>query len=174
MRRMYSENQLVNVLENKDVVAKTLKQTEANYRTDISTVGGLTSGFSGEIVYGRVEEINNILFIVFSIKVKNESESTKTLDNFYVDIDLREDIAKKIIDFDNISVDKSTSTASIMGVPYIRGNQNFPQALNTASNGQLSNTSTANRMRLTFFNLSGSINAGDTMIFSLRTFLTLL
>ena len=31
MRRMYSENQLVNVLEDKDIKVKTLEQSEVNY-----------------------------------------------------------------------------------------------------------------------------------------------
>ena len=75
MRRMYSEKQLVNVLEDKDIVAKTLEQTQVNWGGSFDLVSA-NANLSLTNVYNRCEVINGILYVIVNVVMKNSSGST--------------------------------------------------------------------------------------------------
>lgn len=177
MRRMYSENQLVNVLENKDVVAKTLKQTQANYSLDLSsfTPDNIPSGITYTLVYGRIEEINGILYIVWLFSLENTTESSITHANCGIDITLDEEIAEKIIDISGVSVAENTSTKDISAFHGFKSDDSYPHNLNRYSyNCCLSNRSTANKFRINLYFNGQTIGAGKKQYCEMRTFLTIL
>lgn len=101
MRRMYSENQIVNVLENKNIKAKTFLQDEYNWKSEqveLKTLwlNGLTKGNS----FIRCVQINRRVDLIVSCAVSNQTESsiyTKTQEFlFNNDITLPEEISKLI------------------------------------------------------------------------------
>lgn len=97
MRRMYSENQLVNVLENKDVKVKTLSQSEANEAVvfDFTALGGLKI----KNTYNRFEVINNVLYVIVNVEIYNDSGSSISLTNMCEKtVELPVEIASKIYD----------------------------------------------------------------------------
>lgn len=176
MRRMYSENQLVKVLEDKDIVAKTLKQTQTNYSLDISSleVINLTEGIEHEFIYGRLEEINNVLYIVWFGKFTNTTEENKTFTNCDIVVHLDSEIAKRIIDSDGKSVHE-LSTGRISADMAFKGDSVYPASLNRFTGVvSIQNKSSENDMYISPFIGGQTITAGQTQLFCFRTFLTLL
>lgn len=172
MRRMYSENQLVNVLEDKDIVAKTIKQKEPNWKVDSSvfdTVGStLPEGVSYEKVYATFEEINGVAYFVWNFKIKNETETSYNF-SLSKNIDLPEEIADKIYDFDGKKVSESNSS-NICTANTFYG---FATELYNTKQTTIRNSLTENRIQIIFVS-AVVVNANSTCNLSFRIFLTLI
>ena len=170
MRRMYSENQLVNVLENKDVVAKTLKQKQANWdiSEDFGTSPTLATGLTYTKSYSAFKEINGVIYVVLNYTIENTTESAINC-NFIKYLMLSDEIAERIIDFDGKSA-KESNIANICSVlcMYGAGSELYNSKVFT-----LRNYNEANEIQLMNVNAT-SIPANSKMNFSLRFFLTLI
>ena len=71
IKRMIAEssNEVVEALQDQDVVAKTLKQTQANYSVDLHEAfsnGNYSDYFKSDTAYMRFEEINGVLWFIIS------------------------------------------------------------------------------------------------------------
>lgn len=91
---------------NVDFVAKTLAQTNVNFSQtfNFATATGLTI----TNVYNKCEVVNNILYLIANVKVKNTSGDIKKVgggwtDPAYITLTLPTSIASKIYDIDNVS-----------------------------------------------------------------------
>ena len=126
MRRMFSEKQIkkmiqeapaeiLEAIKNQDVKVKTIEQSEANFTGEITSFVN-TSGGTSNLIYGRVQQINGELHIVFIGSIANETESAIT---FYgtneVSVTLPEEIADKIYDMAGNKVTTSDTNIRISG-----------------------------------------------------------
>ena len=156
-----------------NLAVETIKQSKPNFELDISenSFNWGNANLEGEHVYAKIEEYNNILYVVISHKVTNTSENTIALPNSSMTITLPDEVAEKIIDFDGKSV-KETNVRGILGFNISRGSTSYPDVLNDRCSGVLQNTNLANKCQLNMF-VGANLNAGDTMLFSMRFFITL-
>ena len=88
-----------------DLVAKTLEQTEANWSyelTSLDLINRLT-GTDMTILYCRLEQIGNILYLVLNLKYENNTESAISGYSLLGSngIELPTEIANKVYDVDN-------------------------------------------------------------------------
>ena len=195
MRKMFSKKQIIEMIQEfapeltpeeiasklseQDIVGKTLKQSQANWKLTNVVVeqspAATTLGLTHEAVYNAIEEINGILYIVFINKFKNETESSisATYASYMTcDIDLPSDIASKIFDYDGKSV-AETDSLQVISLGYRGGLKVGASYYEIA--GELKNTGTANRMQLKVSpNSNFSVPAGGEAILEDRLFLTLL
>lgn len=91
---------------NADFVARTLTQTNANFSQTFNFTTG--TGLQITNAYNKCEVVNNILFLICNIKVKNISGGTKKIgddwqDPAYCSFTLPTSIASKIFDIDGVS-----------------------------------------------------------------------
>lgn len=112
MRRMYSENQLVNALKNKDIKAKTFLQEDYNWQSEqveLKTLwlNGLTRGES----YIKCVQINRRLDLIVSCVISNQTQAsiyTKAQEFLFEnDIVLPEEISKLIYRKDGTTCNES-------------------------------------------------------------------
>lgn len=162
--------------DNNNLVVETIKQTKPNFELDISNLEFFTipEGLEQDIKYGRIEEINGVLYIVLAFTFTNTTESAITLPNFNVNITLPTEIAEKIIDFSGKSVHDTTSTAPISADVGLKGSTTYPDAMNVVFSVSLGNLIQENVLRLNLFGATTNIPAGQEIYFSFRTFLTIL
>ena len=125
MKRMWSKNELRDIIkltdfQSVDFKAKTLEQLEANWKS-ANLVFPAPTGFEITNIYNRCEVIGNVMHIVVSIKLVNNSGSTKTLGGTDVGVVIPEEYAEKIIDVDGKSVAAADATnyCFIAGEPMI-------------------------------------------------------
>ena len=79
MRRMYSENQVLKLLENRDVKAKTFWQEEYNWISATPTLNSqYLNGLSVVASYMKAVQINRRIDIIISVLLQNGTESTIT------------------------------------------------------------------------------------------------
>lgn len=82
---MYSEQQLVKVIEEQDLKPKTLEQQEPNSSFDVS-VAQNTSGLTFTPRYCKALVINNVLYIVMSYVLENETAASIGASNIQFEI----------------------------------------------------------------------------------------
>lgn len=171
---------------NVDFVAKTFKQTNANFTTGNLTfnlsAGMISQGLQIENIYNRVEEINNVLYVVANIKISNPtlSEVIISAGNTVFDAStaLPTEIAEKIIDFEG----KKVSEIALTNYCIITGHGVFASkgvgyADVIASDWELfvTNRTVANTMTIIFAKTSDlTIPANSAIYLSARLPLTLL
>ena len=173
MRRMYSKQELEKtILEytNKEIESGNIDLDKAPTKSfDMSFInlGGRTivNSYSKAVVY------HGLLFIVFNFYINNETEATISGSSIGVDFILDEDTAKKVYDFDGISVDEANPGSQyqmICSVPFGRGQYgNDTQTANLVRAG----SSYPRQLRL---NVSiGNLSAGASHKVSGRTFILL-
>lgn len=93
-------------------VVNKFEQKEANFisKEITFTSGGLTV----ETIYGRLEVINNILHVVVTVKVTNNTQSSDTVNNLNGhSIYLPPEYSSKIYDFIGRTVNQSTTTDNV-------------------------------------------------------------
>lgn len=179
MRKMYSENQLVKVLEGKDVKAKSLQQTQATYSQEISFRGA--SQLRYENIYSRFEVIGNFLYVIINLKITNTGESSYTAysvadtpDSF----EIASEYASKIYDYQGNTLANATPTnmCIVCQVP-----ASFSTSISSQYTGiedlhlSILNRTGANKLKLEFTTRAGiTINPGDSIYLSARTFISLL
>lgn len=186
MRRMYSLAQIQAIValmakEGKldfsdvDLKVKTIKQSQPNWSLDISEIplDGLPEGIEYSPIYARLEQVGNLLYIVWCYTLENKTEEAITVGNPDMTITLPENIAEKIFDFAGNSA-KESSNSPISADVAFRGDNSYPNSLNrVVANYTLNNLTQANKIKLYVFGWT-SINAGVKQIACFRTFLTLL
>ena len=162
---------------NKDIIVKTIKQTNANYSLDLDdfSFNSLPSGVNCNIVYGRIEEINGVLYIVLTGDLENTNETSTSLTNFGLKVDLSEEIADKIYDLTGKKVSEVGANSGITADVLFKGDATYPNALNRViTQTTITNTNVANQFEINFYCAGMTINALQKQLFSFRTFLTIL
>lgn len=93
------------------ITGKTLKQSEANKIVSLEDISIIcTSGLEASWKYGRLEEINNILYFVILIKLNNPTESAiASSNNTEVNFTLPDEWADKIFDYSGIKLSEDGS-----------------------------------------------------------------
>lgn len=158
-----------------DVVAKTLYQTESNWSLDIdfSSLQSLPANCVVSNVYSKITQWNRELHIVFNFIITNNGETQSSAFNSFNNyITLPEEIASKIIDFENKSAHES-SFAPICGGTYNLGSTAYPTALEAVTKPfVILNASTPNVINIGLSTIS-AINPGGTLYISGRISLDL-
>lgn len=119
---------------NVDFVAKTLSQTNANY---VGTSMGISvpGGLSASIVYNRYEEINGVLYLIYNIKIKNNTENAITRSagqRAFVDsFTIYGNVASRLYDFAGNTAHDAISSATL--ITYFNGflSNDYIDAYNT-------------------------------------------
>ena len=98
-----------------DFKAKTLEQSEPNWHYDLS-ISSVTwpTGLEAELVYGRLEIINGVLFFVSSLKVINTTESAISISDVTINVNVPEEIGSKIYDINGGKVSESIPTGALI------------------------------------------------------------
>lgn len=189
MRRMYSENQIKNLiaespekvleaLQNQDLKVKTLEQSEANWSLPIESFGKLGS-LDPTIAFARIQKVNQELEIVVSVSYANETESTVSA--YATDssvIELPSEIANKIYDCNGVKVSENTSSAI-----YIASSSAYASKTKSTDMSKLTgaprlflfNVNQNNKMNIIFASNSAiQVDAGGTTIIEGRIQLALI
>ena len=132
---------------NTDFVAKTLTQNNVNFSQDFA-FQATTSGLKITNVYNKCEVVNNILYLIANIKLKNVSEAAKKIGDAwggtpFISFTLPTNIASKIYDIGGISAHDTNADGTIITSTHV-----------TCISGttSLSNTKTYNDFRFDFTN----------------------
>ena len=105
---------------NADFVAKTLKQTNANYSISFNFSSDATLEIDN--VYNRFEVINNVLYIVVSTKLRNKGSSSGSYGTLaYSSVSIDSNVANKIYDLEGNTASSANPTQNcvICQVPAI-------------------------------------------------------
>lgn len=98
MRKMFSENQIKNIVNDGELKPITIEQQEPNWAYDITAFPSVT-GTTGTPIFCRIQQLNQELHIVLVGKVHNDTESDKTVYSMSgINVQLPEEIASKIYD----------------------------------------------------------------------------
>lgn len=189
MKRMWSKIQLialiiatmaaniVNALKGKDIVVKTLEQTEANWTKDLNSLTLYSpTGFSVQNLFCRLQKINQELEVIFTFSITNTGASSAAPANIQCDnISIPQEIGSKIFDVLGKNLTESGSLTAIAGTPMVAYND-------TPANSPVFNVSKAvlslshngaNNLFVAMYGF-GAIAAGATATYSGRIQLTLL
>ena len=103
---------------NSDFVANTLLQNNVNYSQDF-TFQVSTSGIEVTNVYNKCEVVNNILYLIANVKLKNVSGSPKKIGEAwggmpFIAFALPTNIASTIYDIEGISAHDANTNSSII------------------------------------------------------------
>ena len=120
MKRMWSRNELKKntqeYLANTDVKVKTIEQSEANWTLPITSFGTF-AGLTANVIFGRVQKLNQELEIVILVSYTNETESNVTAyGTSFLPIELPEAIASKIYDCDGKNATENGGSKYIASV----------------------------------------------------------
>lgn len=114
MRRMYSRQELVNIIKENlengslDIKAKTLEQSKANEELTLS-ISGLNGLTLDEKSYYKAEIINGVLWLIAQVKVSNNTESAISATNINFACIVPSKYAKKIYKTDGYTIDEYVS-----------------------------------------------------------------
>lgn len=177
---MYSENQIVKILENKEVKVKTIEQSEPNWSGNFDSVApqGLNAGITYTSVYSRLEKIGNVLYVVNCFKLKNNTAENLYPGNFNLTIEnIDESVSSKIIDLNGKPLNETGVGGAPISADYgFSGDQNYPTSLNRSTfKCVLSRAAgdSVNAMRINEFH-EILVKANTEQLYTFRTFLTLL
>ena len=185
MRRMFSEKQIATIIANAisggllsdiDVKAKTLEQNTANWNLPITTFGKFGT-LDAEVLFARVQKINQELEIVVSLKYTNNTESSISAYNVSKALDLPDEIAEKIIDFVGNSVKASSTGVYIASSSAWASKRSTPNTayVTGAPRLILSNESGAGKMAILLASPSSMVlPAGESLYIEGRIQLTLI
>ena len=164
-----------------DVVAKTLEQTQANWSFEL-TSSYLNNGLTGTdmtILYCRLEQIGNILYLVLNLKYENNTESA--ISGYSIlsanGIELPTEIANKLYDVDNENVlVAKTAETQIASFPVIWTKYKTLTSIGAQTLfGSINNFTVAKQVRVSIISSSSfSIGAGEVRYITGRLFLTLI
>ena len=170
MRRMFSEKQIGEVaqeqLQDKDLKVKTIEQSQANKVFDMSLY--VSGSLTHTPRYEKAFVINNILYMVLSYVMTNETEATIGSTTMGFDFVVDSEVGDKIIctNGEKVSAD-FTANALVCGFPAFRGS-----ILSSTNNGSIYKVA-KNKLRIVMFT-NQNINAGDSLEFEGRSFISLL
>ena len=182
MKRMWSRNELKEIVKGTDLTAvdlkaKTLEQINANFKGDnINFVA--PTGLTITNTYNRLEVINQVLYCIVNFKIENNSGETKSFSGVDLMTTLPNEYASKVIDV----LGKSVADVSDEDYAFITGEPALAlKNANTYAGAKLNgkiyicNRNTENKLSL-FFNLdsSESLADGDFLHCTCRIALTLL
>lgn len=156
-----------------NVKALTFEQTAPNY-SEVINVGG-SSGVTVTDIYSRFEVINNVLLIVFSFKMTNNTGSSKTLysissSNITIN---NPNIANAIYDVLGHTVSEAVGSNTLITLDsaFVANDSGFTNDAKL----QIFNATNPNKISMTISNTSGvTIPDGEYRYITARTFLTLL
>ena len=158
------------------IIGKTIEQTEPNWELDLKDATiSVATGATAEIVYGKIEVVNNILYIVGIVKIVNATESSIALANSTnITFSITDDkISGKIYDVNGIPMSENgTNRALITSMPIYR----TPSSMDAVEvNGTLSlgRNGVSKHNYIISNRNSSSIPANTTWTLVFRTFLTL-
>ena len=177
MRRMYSEKQLENIvdehLEVSDVKVKTIEQSEPNASIDISSL--LNSSFFKDTssVYAKLEVYGNVLYLVVAGKFTTKTESTTyhSILNQTDISDLGNEILSKIYraegsTLNNAPIDSSGFNTIISEFNYVYNHPSLGQNYAALSSTQ------KDKVNLIVYGM-GTTTEDDSCYIDIRTFLVL-
>lgn len=152
-------------LVNADVVAKTLKQTEANWELELNLTPYDAEKTSISKAYAKISVVNGIMYIVISCTNTNITESTQTIQSFEpMVITIPSSIGSKIYDEDGNDLTTS-GTNKIISSAYVRQG--------TATSFSWLYHQGANKLKIQNPYNGATLNAGASIQSELRTFLVL-
>lgn len=168
MRRMYSENQIVKVLEDKDVKVKRIEQSEVNASYDFSNpnLGSRELSFS----YNKAFIINNILYVLVNGALHNPTEESIASGNISFDIVLPDEVGDKIFCLDGEKLSDDFTSQKII-CTFCVGSSTSLGYIDSLTTRSITKSS-KNTLRVNV-NL-GSMVAGSYRYISGRTFLSLI
>lgn len=179
MRKMWSKNQIIKNLESENIKVKTIEQSEANRKVDLESLPMeyIAEGLTYSPIYAKFEEINGVLYLALTFKISNESESSLTPGNTAINIpNFPKYLGERIFDLDGKKVSEAPANilSSQISADIGFGSDNsYPQFINRMSFKCILEHSGENSIRLNFFDFQ-SVEAGKTLLYSFRTFLTIL
>lgn len=174
MRRMYSKKQIEKMalesslegFKSKDVVVKTIKQTEYNKSFDIQYNSPFT-GATMEKIYSKAIVINNILYLVSMLKITNDSESVQTISSMSGNVLLDDETASKIFCVDGESLNEPfTTNKNIADIRSAWGN-------NLTNQGSRKIDKSAKNQFTFFTGITSSLAVGASDVIIARTFFVL-
>ena len=136
MRKMYTEEEIgilinkvmnddiVDVLNDKDVQVKTIHQSQPNYSLNFSFetgVSGVPTGIKITNIYNKFLQFGNILYVVGNFLLENETESSINISSLYKPLTLNSDIASKIYDYGGKKVSESQSDLTKSDITMLTG-----------------------------------------------------
>lgn len=165
---------------NADFVAKTLKASTANWKSDNLTINQVYGKI--ENIYTRVEEINNVLYVVSNFKIKNETENPITLPSsaayvaYFSVVNIPSELSNNIYDLNGFKVSETTEECLITSCE-VEARRNTTRSAKAIDGIKLNilNSSNPNSMHF-FMKVKDNIEipSGESIVCSIRTFLTLL
>ena len=78
MRRMFSENQIISLINKQNLKPETIEQQKVNWSYDITNFPSIT-GTTGTPIFCRIQQINQELHIVLVGKVHNDDKTDKSI-----------------------------------------------------------------------------------------------
>ena len=165
----------------KDLKAKTLEQSQANWSADITQFPNFTGG-TASVIFGRIQKINQELHIVMLGKIENATEnSIGDYTTTFIEVELPEEIASKIYDVKGQPLSQSIESNCRVSYSYCSASRSdysdMSKYLNdvTMNLWHSSGTNQKNILRIMFQrNSTISIPAGETMYFESRVSLDLI
>lgn len=168
-----SPDGILDELEDKDLITKTLQQQQPNWIKNISASSFIVNtGCEVEVEYARLYEINNILYGVFITKTTNNTESSLTPNLRIENVEFPEEIASKIYDYNGDTVHDTVSPQSIIAIFDGYTNVDAIGTSTQAKTGRMVNISGANKV--TIFMPISAISAGSSLYSEMRFFITLI
>ena len=148
-----------------DLVAKTLKQTEANWSVDLDLQPYDASKTSISKAYGKICVVNGIMYIVISCTNTNITESSQSVQSYApMEITIPESIGSKIFDEDGNDL-TTAGTNKIISSAYVRQG--------AATSFAWIYHQGANKLKISNAYNGATVNAGASLQSELRTFLVL-
>lgn len=188
MRRMFSKEQLITLIDQevlakaveslagKDITAKTLKQSHANWSYDLSAVElESPTGFTTSNIFSRLQVVNQELEVICTFSITNTGGTTATPNNVLLgEFDIPEDIGSKIIDVLGNPLTTSVGIVAIAGACMVN-NPSAPSGTTAfaARYGTLNLSHKGTKLFVGVYGLQG-IAAGATHTYSGRIQLTLI
>lgn len=182
MRRMYSEKQLENIvdehLEVSDVKVKTLEQSEPNWSLDIETFVNITGGTATPI-FCRIQQINQELHFIFLGKIENTSGSTiQAYQTTDLDIELPQEIAEKIYDYQGYKASETPTNDYLISYTLACGSKRDSLNMSYFQTNlilSISNSILANHIKIKFARTTNiSIDNNETLWLEGRVYLDLI
>lgn len=173
MRRMYSENQLENIIQKEIASGENIVNGAWEYEQDIELEDSFLNGLEVANLFGKIQVKNGVLYIVISALLSNNTESSITTGSTYIAYikNIPSKIASKIFRKDGSNIDN----APIGSVWNILNKKGYNTTDTGGSPGDVNinvNSNFAKQIELYARN-TFSVASGSAKAFDFRVFITL-
>lgn len=163
----------------KDLKAKTLEQSQANWTMDLELVNDFGSGTVLTNIYNRFEIINGMLYLIVNFSVNNPTENNvNSYSSAHINsLSIPHEIAEKLVDIKGVKASEVGANDTTIAIHECLHNSRAE--IGVSISGQLNYISLCNdtgvdKVRITIGGQNITINAGATEYFSARLFLSIL